>query len=310
MADRLLRVAVCGTDGLSDRSAELLRKAVADGLAEQGEPLLSSIAISVTGRHPSEAMAADHHLVVGVALANPASPWVDVCVGSDDEIETLAVNRLVPWVVKWQLGRRARRAQVAMPIEADARWPEVAARLIARLRANVPRPPVLRVDHIGSTAVPGLRAKDLIDIQIMVPTMVDAETVATVATDAGFVLVSGEWFGLDRRGGEHPELVVVDADPARPVNVNIRAADNPVAREALLFRDWLRADPEARQRYATLKARLAGQQVDDYGRKKMPFISAALGEAEVWAASANWRLAEQAHDSVSPFYDWSYGRER
>ena len=94
--------------------------------------------------------------------------------------------------------------------------------------------------------------------------------------------MTGEWHGKDRDGELHPEQVCVDADPGRPVNINIRSVDRPVARDALLFRDWLRAVPDARPRYLAMKSELAGRHVDEYGDGKEPFISLALTEAETW----------------------------
>jgi len=225
--------------------------------------------------------------------ANSQLPWADVTIESDDEAKELAVDRLAPWAVKWHNGRRAPRAQVPVQSAPDPTWPETAARLVARLETHLARTPALRIDHIGSTSVPGLTAKNLIDIQVMVPTLRHASAVAEAATAAGFVQVQGEWFGLDRRGAKYPEEVVVDADPGRPVNVNIRAADAPVAREALLFRDWLRANPAGRDRYAAMKAELttrADQNVDDYSLQKEPFIAGALAEAEGWAKKTRWQL--------------------
>ncbi len=72
---------------------------------------------------------------------------------------------------------------------------------MARLKRATTGLPVVRMDHIGSTAVPGIKAKNLIDIQIMVPAIGDAEVVAEAATTAGFVSIDGELFGKDRRGG-------------------------------------------------------------------------------------------------------------
>ena len=80
----------------------------------------------------------------------------------------------------------------------------------------------------------------------------------------------------------------MDSDPGRPVNINIRSADRPVARDALLFRDWLRVTPDARARYLAMKSNLSGRHVDDYGDGKEPFISAALAEADVWASETGW----------------------
>jgi dephospho-CoA kinase len=147
------------------------------------------------------------------------------------------------------------------------------------------------VDHIGSTAVPGLPAKQLIDIQVVVASLDAAAQLAGDARRAGFVPVPERCFGLDRHGAKHPEEVVVDADPGRPVNINVRPADAPVWRETLLFRDWLRAHDAERDGYAALKRDLAGQpgqHVDDYSAAKMPWISAALGRAAEWAAATGW----------------------
>jgi dephospho-CoA kinase len=108
---------------------------------------------------------------------------------------------------------------------------------------------------------------------------------------AGFVHAPGRWFGTDRNGVDHPEEVVVDADPGRPANINIRSADWPIWRETLLFRDWLRAHDGERNAYAAMKHALTKQpnaDVDDYSREKMPWISAALRRAEDWAASTRW----------------------
>ncbi len=96
---------------------------------------------------------------------------------------------------------------------------------------------------------------------------------------------------VDRYGIAHPEEVVVDADPGRPVNVNIRPVGAPIWRETLLFRDWLRAQPAARREYAAVKQELAarpGRDVDDYGSDKFPWISAAARRAEEWAAATIW----------------------
>jgi hypothetical protein len=97
--------------------------------------------------------------------------------------------------------------------------------------------------------------------------------------------------GTDQRGADHPEEVVVDADPGRPVNINIRPVTAPIWRETLLFRDWLRSHDEERDAYAALKRGLAersGRNVDDYNTDKMPWISAALARAGQWAARSNW----------------------
>lgn len=281
---RVLDVAVYGpadADGIS-RS-----------MVERGAQLLGETRETPSIRvrrfdEPDHEIAASHHLALSTDRAD--TRWSDVTVTSTDEAERLTEDRLVPWVSRWQEGRRAPRAQVAALSESDPSWPPTARRLIARLRAHLASAEVLRIDHIGSTSVEGMPAKNLIDIQVMVRRDDVAVSVAEAATAAGFVHVAGHWHGKDRNGSLHPEQVCVDADPGRPVNINIRSADRPVARDALLFRDWLRATPDARRRYLALKSDLAGRPVDDYGDRKEPFISDALHEADAWATTTGWTL--------------------
>jgi len=234
---------------------------------------------------PNREVAARCHLVIGHGLV---LPWVDLTVSTVDEIDDVVADRLIPWVSKWRVGRRAPRLQVARLLASDSSWPATAERLKARLEWATADQPVLRIDHIGSTSVPGIKAKDLVDLQVTVPTFVDAAPVAEAAVAAGFVHVAADLFGKDRRGEIHPEEVCVDADPGRPVNVNIRSVDAPVARDAVLFRDWLRANEDARLRYEAFKELRAGRHIDEYGDAKEPFISACLVEAEEWAAATSW----------------------
>jgi dephospho-CoA kinase len=227
---------------------------------------------------------------VHLTVATDPDFAVDATIGTtSQEIDALWDDRLVPFESNLRLGRRAPRRQTAVLVDSDPTWPEQARRLIERLCVDSSR--ILRADHIGSTSVPGLPAKQLLDIQIVVADLADAAQVADAARRAGFVRPRGSWFGTDRYGVDHPEEVAVDADPARPVNVNIRSVDGPIWRETLLFRDWLRCHDEERSAYAVLKSAVAkgpNAHVDDYSRHKMPWISAALGRAEEWAAATNW----------------------
>jgi len=218
------------------------------------------------------------HLLVGVGHVDPAR--VDVRIEPGD-VDELWARRLAPFAANLRAGRRAPRRRQAVLSPPDPTWPAQAARLIARLVAVV-GDPVVRIDHIGSTSVPGLPAKDLVDIQVVVADLDMGRRVARRAPEAGFVHVAGEWFGEDRNGDEHPEEVLVDADPGRPVNVNVRPLTGPVWREALRFRDWLRTHPDECDAYAAMKQALAGTttDVDAYSTGKMPWIRAALRRAE------------------------------
>jgi GrpB-like predicted nucleotidyltransferase (UPF0157 family) len=225
-----------------------------------------------------------------VIAASP-SPVADAVVGeTPGQIDELWAARLVPFEANLRANRRAPRQQYVFLADPDPTWPEQARRLIGRLRFSS-EGRIIRVDHIGSTSVQGLPAKQLIDIQVVVADLATAAQVAEAAQRSGFVHVPGEWFGTDRRGTDHPEEVVVDADPARPVNINIRPVGAPIWRETLLIRDWLRGHDGERDAYGAMKRGLAqrpGHNVDDYSKDKMPWISAALDRAEEWAVSAHW----------------------
>ena len=226
------------------------------------------------------------HLVIGAAAAPAADLVLD---GSPGQLDELWTVRLVPFEANLRAGRRAPRRDQPRLV-ADPAWPGQARRLIDRLRSSAGRE-IIRVDHIGSTSVPGLPAKQVIDIQVVVDSLDAAREVARAARRAGFVPVPGEWSGTDRHGTDHPEEVVVDADPQRPVNINIRPAGAPIWRETLLFRDWLRGHDGERDAYAAMKQDLAGRpgmHVDDYSVAKMPWISAALARAGDWAAATGW----------------------
>ncbi len=234
------------------------------------------------------------HLVIATSPAptDDADIWLDATLSPaalDAAVRDLWHGRIAPFEANLRTSKRAPRRQLPALAAPDARWPGNAARLIDRLAVTV-GDEVLRIDHIGSTSVPGLPAKDLIDIQVTVTDLSVARSAAERARLAGFVHVPGSWTGMDRFGVEHPEEVAVDADPGRPTNVNFRPVTAPVWRATLLFRDWLRTDDSERDAYAAMKLGLTGApaNVDDYGEAKMPWIHDALARAETWAERVDW----------------------
>jgi GrpB-like predicted nucleotidyltransferase (UPF0157 family) len=287
----MLSVGIVGND--ADR-----RAAVADlvGLGalvvEPGSELVWDVVAPLIAIHDCEAKGSCRirplQIVVGAGSAPEEASEADVWMG-DGDVGKLWETRLVPFERNLREGRRAPRRQYAVLVEPDSTWRDQARRLMDRLAAEV-GDWIIRIDHIGSTSVPRLPAKDLVDIQVVVENRLVAYRVAEDARRAGFVHVGGTWFGTDKHGTRHPEEVVVDADPGRPANVNIRPVTVPVWREALLFRDWLGAHDDERESYATMKQNLAsrpGKSIDDYRRDKMPWIRAALRRAERWRMDPN-----------------------
>lgn len=141
------------------------------------------------------------------------------------------------------------------------------------------------VQHIGSTAVPGLTAKDVLDLQVEVATWSEVEALDGSLTRGGFVRrpdVSTDPVRpeLDPDPDQWRKRVNLSADPGRAANVHVRVAGTTAARAAVAFRDLLRADGQARQAYAALKHRLAERHPDDvdaYAEGKTDLIMMLLG---------------------------------
>jgi dephospho-CoA kinase len=211
------------------------------------------------------------------------------------EVDALWADRLVPFEANLRLGRRAAPAGVALA-DPDGEWPRQAERALARVRSAAGGAAV-RADHIGSTAVPGLPAKDVIDLQLTVASLAEADGIAGALADGGFPVLPGDWRDTPQPADPRPEhwqkRVHGGADPGRPVNLHVRPADGPAWRLALLFRDWLRAEPAEREAYTAEKRRLAAEHAADpdslgYAEAKQPYVDAALARAEAWASATAW----------------------
>jgi GrpB-like predicted nucleotidyltransferase (UPF0157 family) len=153
-----------------------------------------------------------------------------------------------------------------------------------------------RIDHIGSTAVPGLTAKDLIDIQITVQTL--APQVEQALQRAGYRRL--EHIANDHipPGGrtdidEWTKWFFKPVDPKQAVNVHVRLQGRANQRYPILFRDYLRAHPAIAEAYAQMKQGLVAHGLDSldvYYDVKDPVCDIIIGGAEAWAATTAWTL--------------------
>ena len=186
------------------------------------------------------------------------------------------------------------RAEIVAPSPA---WAAEFKVIAAALRAAL-GPLALRIDHIGSTSVPGLAAKDVVDVQVTVSAL-DLPALAPGFERAGFVPAPNN----PRHDHRPPDAAGPDDDwtklffhPApgafggRRINLHVRADGRANQRYALLFRDYLRAHPPAAQAYAELKRRLAALGLDTavYAEVKDPACDLIMQAAEPWARHANW----------------------
>jgi GrpB-like predicted nucleotidyltransferase (UPF0157 family) len=158
--------------------------------------------------------------------------------------------------------------------QADPRAPEVARRLIALIATRWPATPA---EHVGSSAVPGLAGKNIIDL-LLAAAPVDIAAITAALGGLGFqpqvpaAFPASRpmlWGALRHRGTDYP------------VHVHVVPASSPEAAAMRGFRDALRADPRLRRRYATLKrAIVAGGPVDPvaFTKAKHDWIAATLAQ--------------------------------
>lgn len=151
----------------------------------------------------------------------------------------------------------------------------------------------LRVDHIGSTSVPGLAAKDVIDIQVTVDAL-SPEVIAGLIA-AGFVphvRVGQDHVppGLSSDAKQWSKLLFLERPGDRRCNIHVRQHGMANQRYALLFRDYLRSHPATAEAYSELKRRLARSLADpgQYPEVKDPAVDLIYLAAEDWARRTNW----------------------
>ncbi len=299
------------------RSAELIEAAPPDAIVVQDVPLLVEAGLA-TGFPLVVVVHADADVRVGRLIEQrgmaeldaaariaaqatdeqrhaAADVWLDNSGGRDRTfaaVDRLWEQRLVPFEENLRHRRRAPRTAAPVLVAPDGSWPRQAQRVITRVGTVAGRR-AQRIDHIGSTSVPGLDAKDVLDVQVVVADLAVAKRLAADLSAVGLVRLAGRWWDNARDGTTWDKAYVTNADPTRAVNCHIRPADSPFWRETLLLRDWLRAHPAGVREYAELKHRLVAQQwdsIDAYATAKTPFVSSALDRAQLWAVRTGWQV--------------------
>ncbi|MEB3981893.1 dephospho-CoA kinase [Mycobacterium sp. 663a-19] len=212
-------------------------------------------------------------------------------------------NRILPFAHNVAQHRVARAPARLAP--ADPTWPEQARRIINRLRTACGHR-AIRVDHIGSTAVPDFDAKDVIDIQITVESLAAADELAEPLLAAGYPRIEGITDDVAKRDArssvarydhsDDPALwhkrIHASADPGRPTQVHIRVDGWPNQQFALLLVDWLVANPGVRADYLAVKRDAEKRGKGDTARyvaAKEPWYLDAYRRAWEWADATGWR---------------------
>jgi dephospho-CoA kinase len=210
--------------------------------------------------------------------------------GSQDELveqaRDLWYNRVLPLAHNIRTSECAPTLYELVPH--NPAWRDDALRIIKRIEMACGER-ALRVDHIGSTAVPDMEAKDVIDIQITVASLDVADELVGPITDAGYPRIERITQDWPHTGDSAlwRKRIHCAADSGRPANVHIRVAGSPGQQFALLFRDWLRAIAGVQDEYVSVKRHALA--APDYAEAKEPWFADAYRRAWEWAEATGWR---------------------
>jgi dephospho-CoA kinase len=221
------------------------------------------------------------------------------------QVDALWQDRMVGFNDNLMTGSRSRRPDIPTLVPYDDSWPSVAARLIERITVALgdaaggdvaPGDMAVSVEHIGSTSVPGLAAKDVIDLQVAVRRLSDADVPEFVKAlgDKGFPRAEGNDQDAVHSWAPDPsswgKRFHGSADPGRVAHLHVREHGSAGWESALLFRDWLVDNPTDRDDYDDLKRALSQKETTTtaYTMAKEPWIASALENARVWARHTGW----------------------
>jgi GrpB-like predicted nucleotidyltransferase (UPF0157 family) len=167
-------------------------------------------------------------------------------------------------------------------VDHDPGWVTAFAGLGATLRGALGAVAV-RIDHIGSTAVPGLAAKAVIDVQVSVRSLEPVDPFREPLVRLGYVYRADNPERTKRYFREPPGT--------RRTHVHVRRLGSFSQQVPLLFRDYLRSHPAAAAEYADTKRRCAAQFRHDrqgYVEAKDAFVWRVIRDADAWAQRSGW----------------------
>ncbi len=179
---------------------------------------------------------------------------------TEDEIRTHTIGEMQP------LSGRV------LIVDYDPRWPEFFRREADRIRA-VLGGRALRIEHTGSTSVPGLAAKPIIDMLLVVTDSADEAAYVPALERVGYVLRIRESNWHEHRMFQAPDT---------EVNLHVFSSGCPEIDRILLFRNWLRSNATDRDLYARTKLTLAQQEwryVQNYADAKSAVVEEIIGRA-------------------------------
>jgi GrpB-like predicted nucleotidyltransferase (UPF0157 family) len=167
-------------------------------------------------------------------------------------------------------------------VDPDPAWPAIAARELRRI-AEALGDVAVRLEHVGSTAVPGLAAKPIVDLQLSVAAMEPRERYVAPLQDLGYLFAPAP---------ESPDHHFFAKPPERPRthHLHVCAAGSEHELRHLAVRDFLRAHPDEAAAYAALKRAVVARRPRDrlaYIEGKDAYVTALERRAVAWAGAAS-----------------------
>ncbi|UKZ75902.1 hypothetical protein TrVFT333_003598 [Trichoderma virens FT-333] len=160
-------------------------------------------------------------------------------------------------------------------VEPDPSWPKTFELLKSRIISAL-GPTAVSLEHVGSTSVPGLPAKPIIDMDLTVEDVLDEAAYVPQLEAAGFHF-------LLREPGWHQHRFFCGYEPS--ANLHVWGPDCSEAARHKIFRDWLSKTPADRELYATMKreaseaSRKANESMDEYTERKNDCVRQILERA-------------------------------
>lgn len=157
-------------------------------------------------------------------------------------------------------------------------WPEQYEQEAAKILEVLDRDRIAAIEHIGSTAIPGLAAKPIIDVMVGVAAIEAARSFVPLLEGIGYVF----WSDSPHRDRLFFVKGMPPYGPRRTHHVHVFEINSELWQRRLLFRDYLRSHPDAKQDYEVLKRQLAAEFRTDreaYTERKRGFIDAIVAKA-------------------------------
>jgi GrpB-like predicted nucleotidyltransferase (UPF0157 family) len=180
------------------------------------------------------------------------------------------------------------REEIAI-VSYDASWPDMFEKEAAFLRRKLPEYLINRIEHFGSTAVPGLSAKPIIDILAEVTSLEETKRrIVPILENEGY-----EYFWRPAFGDDGPPyyawFIKRNSECKRTHHIHMAEADSELW-DRLYFRDYLRQFPAEAERYDALKRKLSKEHSKDrvkYTEEKSKFILSVTRKAKEYYESHN-----------------------